>query len=139
MTDILERLAIGDLGDLKNLGNGVGCVLNVAEEVEVTPPLEYRKIPLKDGSIIPPSQMQEAICWIRDRVGSKKVLVACHYGVGRSASIVIGYLCSLGFGYQEALDFVSSKKPKITPMPKLEETIKESLQGSKEMARCISP
>ena len=119
---------------MENLGNGVGCVLNVAEEVDVTPPLEYKKIPLKDGSIIPPQKMREAIGWIRDRIGSKKVLIACHYGVGRSASIAIGYLCSLGFGYQEAVEFVSSKKPKITPMPNLKESIQESLHCGKEMA-----
>ncbi len=124
---------------MESLENGVGCVLNVAEEIEANPrSLEYKKIPLKDGNIIPPQKMWEAICWIRDRIASNKILVACHYGVGRSASIVIGYLCSLGFGYREALDFVSSKKPKITPMPKLEETIQESLRSSKEIEPCIS-
>jgi len=72
---------------------------------------------------IPLEKMKEAINWIREHISSDRVLVACHYGVGRSASIIIGYLCSIGFGYKEALDFVSSKRPGVNPIPKLKETI----------------
>jgi len=129
-------LALGDLGDLENPGKGLRSVLNVAEEVEVSlPGLKYHKIPLKDGAYISPGKMREAIGWIRERVVEGKVLVACHYGVGRSASIVIGYLCSIGFGYQDALDLVSSKRSGVTPMPGLEETVNQSLnhlEGEKE-------
>ncbi len=118
----------------------MGSVLNVAEEVEVRPPaMKYHKIPLRDGVVIPPQKMQEAIRWIREHIASEKVLVACHYGVGRSASIVIGYLCSVGFGYREALDFVSSKRPGVNPIPGLEETIRESLKDLKEVKACTSP
>ncbi|NWF91871.1 MAG: dual specificity protein phosphatase family protein [Syntrophaceae bacterium] len=105
----------------------MGSVLNVAEEVEVSPPnLKYHKIPLRDGIPIPPERMREALEWIREHIVREKVLVACHYGVGRSASIIIGYLCSIGFGYQEALDFVSSKRAGVNPIPGLEETIRKS-------------
>ncbi len=103
----------------------MNSILNVAEEVDVNPPiLNYHKIPLKDGVQIPPEKMKEAIDWIRKHISSDKVLVACHYGVGRSASIIIGYLCSFGFGYHEALNFVSSKRPGVNPIPELEKTIK---------------
>lgn len=118
-------MAIGDLKDLENPQGEVNSILNVAEEVEVDPPNHnYYKIPLKDGVPIPVEKMREAIDWIRTHIASGKVLVACHYGVGRSASIIIGYLCSIGFGYKEALNFVSSKKPGVNPIPELEETIK---------------
>jgi protein-tyrosine phosphatase len=127
MIPILENLALGDLGDLENPRKGLASILNVAEEVEVRfCGLKYHKIPLKDGAIIPPERMGEAIRWIQENIDEGKVLVACHYGVGRSASIVIGYLCSIGFKYKDALDFVSSKRSGVTPMPGLEETIKES-------------
>lgn len=139
MTSIMERLALGDLRDLENPGEGLGLVLNVAEEVEVRPPnLRYYKIPLRDGVTIPPQKMQEAIRWIQEHITSGKVLVACHYGVGRSASIVIGYLCSLGFGYKEALDFVSSKRSGVNPIPGLEETIKKTLDHLREVKKCAS-
>ncbi|MGQ9508100.1 MAG: dual specificity protein phosphatase family protein [Thermodesulfobacteriota bacterium] len=124
MTSILERLAIGDLKDLEQPQEGVNFILNVAEEVEVSHPhLHYHKIPLKDGFPIPVEKMKEAISWIKRHIASGKVLVACHWGVGRSASVIIGYLCNLGFGYEEALEFVSSKKPGINPIPRLKETI----------------
>lgn len=97
------------------------------------PNLKYHKIPLKDGVVIPPEKMREAIQWVREHMALGHVLVACHYGVGRSASIVIGYLCSIGFGYQEAVDFVSSKRSGVNPMPGLEETIKESLDHLQEV------
>lgn len=115
----------------------LGSVLNVAEEVEVMlPNMNYHKIPLKDGAIIPPEKMREAIQWIREHIVSGNVLVACHYGVGRSASIVIGYLCSLGFEYKKALDFVSSKRRGVNPIPGLKETIKESLQHLQGVKGC---
>lgn len=113
---------------MENPEDGLESVLNVAEEVEVNlPHLNYHKIPLKDGIPIPPEKMREAIQWIQKQITSERVLVACHYGVGRSASIIIGYLCSIGFGYQEALDFVSSKRAGVNPIPGLKETIKETL------------
>ncbi|MCK5553711.1 MAG: dual specificity protein phosphatase family protein [Deltaproteobacteria bacterium] len=43
-------------------------------------------------------------------IASEKVLVACQYGVGRCAWVVIGYLCNLGFKYKQTLDIVSSKR-----------------------------
>lgn len=100
-------------------------ILNVAEEVEVYPPnLHYHKIPLKDGVPIPVEKMREAIQWIKRHIPSGRVLVGCHWGVGRSASIIIGYLCSLGFEYEEALKFVSSKRSGVNPVPGLKETIR---------------
>ncbi len=124
---------------MENPGKGLRSILNVADEVEASiPNVKYHKIPLKDGAIIPPEKMREAIRWIREHIASGKVLVACHYGVGRSASIVIGYLYSLGFGYKEALDFVSSKRPGVDPISGLEETIRESLDNLEGVRECTS-
>lgn len=137
MTFILERLALGNLEDLENPGREICSILNVAEEVEINPsPGKYYKISLKDGAPIPVEKMREAIGWVREHISSEKVLVACHYGVGRSASVVIGYLCSFGFGYREALDFVSSKRLRIDPIPGLEETIRESVNNLKGVRKC---
>lgn len=122
---------------MENPPKEIGSILNVAEEVEVNlPRVKHNKIFLKDGVPIPVEMMREAIGWIREHIGSHKVLVACHYGVGRSASVVIGYLCSLGFRYNEALDFVSSRRPGVNPIPDLEETIKESLNNLEGGRKC---
>ncbi len=110
---------------MENPDEEVNSILNVAEEVNVNlPNHNYYKISLKDGVPIPVEKMREAVEWIQKNIASGKVLVACHYGVGRSASIIIGYLCSVGFGYKEALNFVSSKRPGVNPIPGLEDTIK---------------
>lgn len=125
---------------MENPGEGLKFILNVADEVEVMlPNVNYHKIPLKDGVTIPPEKMREALRRIREHIATGKVLVACHYGVGRSASIVIGYLCSLGFGYKEALDFVSSKRSGVNPIPGLEETIRKSFDHLQEVKECTSP
>ena len=137
MTSILEKLTVGNLEDLQNPGEEIRSILNVTEEVEVNlPTIKYKKIPIKDGVPIPVERMQEAISWIRERLSSGKVLVACHYGVGRSASIIIGYLCSFGFGYKEALDFVSSKGRRVDPMLELEKTIRQSLNSLEGARGC---
>jgi len=113
--------------DLENPQDGVTSILNVAEEIDLKAlPPEYRKIPLQDGKPIPPQRMREAIMWIRDHITSGKVLVGCHYGVGRSPSVVIGYLCSMGYGYVDALYLVSSKQTKVVPLPRLAETIRKT-------------
>lgn len=128
MTSILERLAVGNLEDLGNPVEEIGSILNVAEEVEVNlSRVKYNKIPLKDREPIPVEKMRETISWIREQIASEKILVACHYGMGRSASVGIGYLCNLGFGYKEALDFVCLKRPGINPLPGLGETIGQIL------------
>jgi len=137
------------LEDLKRPQNEIGFILNVAEEVDVNPRkvvamnhrkgVAYHKIPLKDGAPIPAEKMREAIQVIRQHIGSEKVLVACHYGVGRSASILMGYLCSAGMGYEEAFNLVSSKRPRVEPLPGLPETIRETLHNVEEVQRCISP
>lgn len=106
----------------------VASILNVAEEIDLeTLHPGYHKIPLQDGKPIPPDKMKEAIMWIRDHMASGKVLVGCHYGVGRSPSIVIGYICSMGYGYEDALHLVSSKQTKVVPLPQLAETIRTTL------------
>ncbi len=122
---------------MKNFGQRIGSILNVAEEVEVNLlTAKYKKIPLKDGVPIPVERMREAINWIREHISSGKVLVACHYGVGRSASIVIGYLSSFGFGYEEALDFVFAKGRRVDPVPELEKTIRLSLNSLEGAPGC---
>lgn len=124
--------------DLENPQEEVNSILNVAEEINVNlPNHNYYKIPLKDGTPIPVEKMREAVEWIQRNIASGKVLVACHYGVGRSASIIIGYLCSVGFSYKEALNFVSTKRPGINPIPGLEETIKKLNAKKEENSICI--
>ncbi|MCX6357778.1 MAG: dual specificity protein phosphatase [Candidatus Aureabacteria bacterium] len=128
ITYILERLAIGAASDVKHAAEELTAMLNVAEEVDLEGerPL-YRKIPLKDLSPIPAPAMAEAIAWIREHIQHHSVFVFCNAGVCRSPSVVIGYLCSIGFGYDEAIRFVSARKDELTTIPNLAATIEDCI------------
>ena len=130
ITYILPKLALGKRDGVEDSPSEVTAFLNVADDVvDLYPPLpNYHKIPLRDGTSPPVEKMKEAIDWIKKSMASgNKILVFCHYCSGRSPSVVIGYLCSLGFEYEEAVRFVSSKRPGIKPLPQLNEVIKMAL------------
>jgi len=130
ITFILDRLALAKRDGLEGTPQEITAFLNVADVADLYPPPRiYHKIPLKDGTPIPVERMLEAIAWIQENIVSGKVLVFCRYGRGRSASVIIGYLCSTGLGYEDALRLVSSKKPDINPLPELAETIRKALAG----------
>lgn len=134
MVFILENLALGNIKDLENLPQNITALLNVADDIELYKPArKYYKIPLQDGPPVPEERMLEAIHWIEKNIISDKILVFCTFGAGRSVSVVIGYLCSIGFDYPEAVKFILSKKPDIDPLPLLAETIKIALRQRKAL------
>lgn len=123
-TFILPNLAIGRWNGLEEPPKGINFLLNVADDADLyPPPKNYHKIPLKDG--VPPQveKLREAVNFM-DRCSEKgKILVFCRYGKGRSASVVIAYLCSIGYDYEEAVELVSRKRVGINPLPGLSRTI----------------
>lgn len=132
ITFILDRLALAKRDGLEETPQETTAFLNVGDVADLYPPPRiYHKIPLKDGTPIPVERMLEAIAWIQKNIVSGKVLVFCRYGRGRSASVIIGYLCSTGLAYEDALRLVSSKKPDISPLPELAETIRKALDVAK--------
>lgn len=122
MHSILERLYIGSYDDARSASQVITARLNVAEERDLTPlwhqTLDH-KIPIRDMTPIPDHQLKEAVHWIRDHIGSHTVLVSCNAGVGRSASVIVAYLCSTGYGFGEAVEFVARRKPNISTLPNL--------------------
>ena len=106
---------------------------NIGDVVLTLPSLDYLKNRFEDASFTVLSGPTASILFsqdprIKENIAFRRVLVFCKYGVGRSPSIVIGYLCSTGFSYKEAIKFIISKKADVTPPPKLEQTIKSSLK-----------
>jgi len=134
MVFILENLALGNIKDAENPPREITALLNVADDIELSKPTrKYYKIPLVDGPPAPVEKILEAIHWIEKNIISDKILVFCTFGAGRSVSVVIGYLCSIGFDYPEAVKFILSKKPDIDPLPLLAETIKIALKQKKAL------
>lgn len=130
MKFILDNLAIGSYEDALNPPSEVTALLNVAKEKDIETTLLYHKVPIIDMQPIPPEQMKEAVEWIMDHISRYKILVFCNAGIGRSPSVVIGYLCcSLGYSFGEAVEFVAKRKPEISILPMLIRTI-EAMKSS---------
>jgi len=132
-TFILPNIAIGSRKGLEDSPEDIAAFLNVADDVEdIFPqPKNYYKIPLKDGVPPPVEKLEAAIKWIRKYSKLGKVLIFCRYGKGRSVSVVIGYLCSLGLSYDEALRLVGKRRPAMNPLPGLAEKISLVLKKEK--------
>ena len=131
MDFILERLAIGDIHDANNLSKEVTAVLNCSEEHDTDREgILYLKIPLIDFQPINPEFIPRAVRWLKDVISDNTVLVHCNAGIGRSPSIVVCYLCETGFGFEEAVRLVKSKRPDALP----HRDLRSALMLAKKMA-----
>ena len=126
MRSILENLAIGSYKDALNPPAPITALLNVASERDVETERLYHKVPLIDLQPIPQDQLKEAVKWIRDHISRHTIMVFCNAGIGRSPSVVVGYICCfLGYNFDDAVEFVATRKPDISLLPGLMETIEE--------------
>jgi len=127
MKYILNELAIGTFEEASIPSPEISALLNVAIEKDLcNTDVLYHKVPIADMSPIPSNQMKEAVEWIRDHIGEHRIMVFCNLGVGRSPSVVIGYLTTiLGYGFGEAVELVARRKPDISILPNLIKTIEE--------------
>lgn len=141
MKFIMDNLAIGDFQEAVRAPDDISALLCVAEEHEIRQSDRlYYKVPVTDMQPIPEDQMMEAVRWIRDHIPDYTLMVFCNAGVGRSPSVVIGYLyCVLGYGFGESVEFVARKKPYISTLPNLIRTVEGarrlliSEEGSSEL------
>ncbi|OQY43948.1 MAG: hypothetical protein DRR08_28590 [Candidatus Parabeggiatoa sp. nov. 2] len=124
-TFILENLAIGDFQEALNPPSEISALLCVAQEKEIgETPLYYHKVPIIDMQPIPEAQLQAAVEWIKVHINTHKIMVFCNAGIGRSPSVVVGYLCCvLGYGFGEAVELVAKKRPYMSTLPNLIKTI----------------
>ncbi|MGD9022607.1 MAG: dual specificity protein phosphatase [Deltaproteobacteria bacterium] len=123
---ILDNLAIGNYQAALDPPPPISALLNVATERDLShTPFVYHKIPIIDMQPIPAIQMQEAVVWLKRHIAAHNIMVCCNAGIGRSSSVVIAYLCCcLGYGFGEAVEFVALRKPDISILPNLIETIR---------------
>jgi hypothetical protein len=131
VTFVLPSLGIASTNGLEAFQYPDVAILNVADDVDFHPASTvYGRIALKDGTAIPVEKMREAVEWIRKHIADRRVIVTCRYGRGRSVSVAIGYLCSAGMPYGDAVNRVVRRRAGAAPLPKLAQTI-ELLYGSK--------
>jgi hypothetical protein len=132
---VTEHFAIGsrlDAQDLPELHrNGVGAVLNVAWDLDVShassghsalgKPLEYQKVGLIDGDGNEPSTLLAAVFMLYQlRARHERTLVHCHAGISRSSTVLSLYLAGHDqTSFSDALDRIRAARPIASPHPEL--------------------
>lgn len=124
MDYILERLAVGDINDARNMPGEITALLNCAEEHDTfREGIAYLKIPLVDFQPIDPAYIPRAVAWIKEVIVDHRVLVHCNAGIGRAPSIAVCYLNEVGFGFDEAVRLVKARRPDALPHRDLKSAI----------------
>jgi protein-tyrosine phosphatase len=75
---------------------------------------------------IPAFRLMEAAEFIDQHINNKRILVFCDGAVGRSPSVVVAYLCSKGMRFGQAVEFVAIRKPYMSILPDLIESIRKA-------------
>lgn len=131
MDFVTERIAVGGRKDAENVAvlreQGITAVLNVAWDLDIVYPrrsegssvfaLEYQKVGLIDGRGNHPGTLLAAV-WILSQLLERhqRVLVHCHAGVSRSATVVALYLATFdGKSFREGIQEVRKHRPFADP------------------------
>ena len=125
---IMESLLIGNVYDAQQPPPFISAVLWTALEERISSPagVHFARIPLREYTEPDPIDLEAGVDWLTRHHKENRVLVACRAGLGRSASLVIAYLCCVkNMSYQEAVQFVQARRPGATPLPNLEKTIEK--------------
>jgi len=115
-----DRFAASETKVLKQLGVSYMLTLYGTHEHEYLTPIRTRCIPLSDdGSTDLGPVLKRCFEFIDEaKLKKQKILIHCAAGINRSPSIVIAYLMRTNnMKYQEAFDFVQSKRWFIDPSP----------------------
>ena len=130
MNHILEHLTIGNAADAQNAHEHFDAFLNVCTELQIdAAPFAskpYLHLAINDMKPIPAFRLMEAAEFIDHHIANKRILVFCDGGVGRSPSVVVAYLCSKGMRFGQAVEFVAQRKPYMSILPDLIESIRKA-------------
>ncbi|GFR80778.1 dual specificity protein phosphatase [Elysia marginata] len=122
--ELLPYLYIGDAGHSTRkellLGFKISAILNVSTSCENHFPTDfrYKVIPVEDSHNANLFEwFQDAILFIeRERRSGGKVLVHCHGGISRSATVCLAYLMfSRHLRLDEAFDYIRARRHVISP------------------------
>lgn len=133
MSRITSRIYVGAFYAAQNLAFRNSC--DITHILNCTPDkhrdldnFNITQISIDDGFEIPEEYVWQAINVIHNAVkNGGKILVHCHAGISRSSSLVCGYLAWMGMSWDEAVEFVRSKRPQIHPHSKIAYSVKKAL------------
>jgi hypothetical protein len=108
---------------------GITHILNCTPDpLDGLPNIKVQQLNIHDGQWVDPDLVRFAVRVIDEAVKSGgKILVHCHAGISRSPSMVCAYFMYKGHSWDEALDFVRSKRPQVFPHPLIERSVKKTL------------
>ncbi len=132
--EVMPSIYVGNFITASNADKlGFDAVLNLAEEFLLDfPPdtgIAYKHLKLKDGAqhSIADEAIGEAIAWIEQQLQQckDKILINCRAGIGRSGSIGLAYCFYKHpqWSYQEAKNYIWSKKADIYPHRHLQKSL----------------
>lgn len=121
--DLIQYFAAASRTDDATISSSENVVLAMGETISgaarplTVPPIEYLQFSLEDEY---DQQISHCFDLAHDFINNSKgnVLIHCHAGVSRSATIVVSYLMKhKGMTFEEARNFAKSKRRCVCPNP----------------------
>ncbi|RMH37414.1 MAG: hypothetical protein D6690_03345 [Nitrospirae bacterium] len=141
---ICESLMIGNQYEAQAPPPFISGVLWAALAPTIVPPPVdvFARIPLREFTEPDPQDIHAGVAWLERHLPTHHILVGCREGKGRSASVVIAYLCCVRhMSYEDAVRFVQHRRPGATPLPCLKsciDTVKRLRQNRASLATGLS-
>jgi protein-tyrosine phosphatase len=130
LTQITDQIYIGTYhaAQMLDFTNRVGIthILNCTPDAHAgLKKFNVRQLNIMDGYETPAESIRFALMTIASAIHNHgRILVHCHAGISRSVSIVCAHFMYAGFSWDEAMDFVRSRRPQAFPHPNIERSIK---------------
>lgn len=126
---ILEDLAVGGSfprGIAERIARecGVGAVIDTrVEEKDLREELTacgltFLHLPTEDLCAVSQAMLDQGVAFAREAAdASRKLLIHCQHGIGRSATLALCVLVDRGHGPMQALNLAKNAREKISPSP----------------------
>jgi hypothetical protein len=99
---------------------GTSAVLNLCEVEDPYQATVHRRAPIPDAAPAPSlGWLREQVAFVEaERAAGRTVFVHCRNGASRSGMVVVAYVMARrGWGRDEAIAFVRSRRPELRPNP----------------------
>jgi protein-tyrosine phosphatase len=135
MTQIWERLFVGDLADANELVDnnpgGITTVISLSEVAVQTrrEDMNYVHLPIEDDMRVPVRQFYCMMDAIRKNIRWGTVLLHCSQGISRAPSMAAAYMDAVGYKHIDAaIEEIRRMRPIIDPSRILLNSVKENLK-----------